>query len=236
MYVSILMEIQNLYQHRSPFYNTLRTHFGLYGFPLELDIFQTEPIGEIKNGPHHDKLPLIFGDKSPNATPDSKQQRVRFSRIQKTGNWVTIDFGTPCLLTNFEILWRTDNNNSSSIVQVDCWLEESQMYRIINQVGRAVTITQLEQKVEPSKAKKTDEKINVSVTQLSIICRYIRINAKPFNPSSYEGATLVINAYGIVDYISPYFPQDQLIPKLKFQIQSTEERQVCERFQWLISL
>jgi ubiquitin-protein ligase len=28
-----------LHDHRSPFYNLLRCHFGLYGFPLELDLF-----------------------------------------------------------------------------------------------------------------------------------------------------------------------------------------------------
>jgi len=40
--VKLLADVgQKLYDNRSPFYNILRTHFGLYGCPLEPDLFET---------------------------------------------------------------------------------------------------------------------------------------------------------------------------------------------------
>ncbi len=30
--------------HRSPLNNILQTHFGLYGFPLEPDVFEAKPV------------------------------------------------------------------------------------------------------------------------------------------------------------------------------------------------
>lgn len=77
--VDILVYLGNkLYNNRSPFYNLLRTHFGLYDYLLELDIFQSKSLEEIKNAPEHERLSFSFFDKSSNANPDTKQQRFFF--------------------------------------------------------------------------------------------------------------------------------------------------------------
>lgn len=55
-----------LNDNRSPFYNLLRTHFGLYGFPLELDIFVPLRELELMEEPLEANLPAIT---NPLATP-----------------------------------------------------------------------------------------------------------------------------------------------------------------------
>ena len=55
-----------LNDNRSPFYNLLRTHFGLYGFPLELDIFVPLRELELMEQPPEANLPSIT---NPLATP-----------------------------------------------------------------------------------------------------------------------------------------------------------------------
>lgn len=47
--LDFLLQIgSSLYESRTPFYNILRTHYGLYGYPLELDIFGLPSTSEIK--------------------------------------------------------------------------------------------------------------------------------------------------------------------------------------------
>eukprot|EP01114_Cavostelium_apophysatum_P004654 TRINITY_DN1498_c0_g2_i4.p1 TRINITY_DN1498_c0_g2~~TRINITY_DN1498_c0_g2_i4.p1 ORF type:complete len:2306 (-),score=584.47 TRINITY_DN1498_c0_g2_i4:5005-11922(-) len=181
---------EKLYDSRSPFYNLLRTFYSLYGFPLELDLFQSKPT-ELEKYTSQTRLPIAFPFKSPEATPDVKNSKVRFNYIHKPDNWVIIDFGSCCLLTDFEIYWKTDYNNTHTLITVDSWLD--------NEINSKLLISQ---ELEPS-TDLTKEDSNLVLHNGSTVCRYLRVVVKPYHPNSYEAATMTVKAYGIQSYIVP---------------------------------
>lgn len=99
--VEILSKLGDLlYEHRSPFYNLLRAHFSLDGVPLENDIFAHKSMEEYATAPDSDLLGFKVASKSSNVVAaDKKPDQIRFLKLQKTGNWITVDFGSLCLLT-----------------------------------------------------------------------------------------------------------------------------------------
>ena len=61
------------------------------------------------------KLPISFFDHSTEAKTHGF--KVRFNSIHKGDNWVVVDFGTLCLLTDLQIYWGTDYNNTYSYIK-----------------------------------------------------------------------------------------------------------------------
>lgn len=114
-----------MYSNRSPFYSLLKTHFDLYGFPLEADLFAAKAISD-RDGKTDsalalamslvggDDLPVVqFLEHSSNVTVDQKKRTVKFSKIHRSGNWVWIDMGSPCLLTDIHLTLKGNHNNST---------------------------------------------------------------------------------------------------------------------------
>lgn len=192
--IEVLIAIgQKLYANRSPFYNLLRTHFGLSGFPLELDLFAAKPAEKkdivIVGG---EELPFQFSDYSSNVSVDQKKHSVKFSKIQRSGNWVILDLSVPSLLTDININFQTVHNSISGQLSIDCYLERE------TDGSRVAT-----QKIEPlRKKKKQEKKDSYSFHEISKLCRYIKIDIKSFTPSGETGS-MTVDLYGILDFITP---------------------------------
>lgn len=188
--VEVLLSIgHKLFNNRSPFYNILRTHFGLYEFALEADIFSPKKTKKktlaVVGG---EELAVQFSDYSSNITVDEKKHSIKLSKIHRSGNWVIIDLGTASLVTDISINFQTAHNSVTGQLTIDCYLEnESDVSRIT-------------QKIEPLKKKKKREVYYFH--DICKVCRYVKIDIKSFSASG-ESGTVVVDLYGIADFVSP---------------------------------
>merc|ERR1712151_1037293 len=82
-FYEFLCEIgDKLYSERSPFYNLLRTHFDLYDFPLEPDVFVPKPILEKRETAivGVDEITWKFHSTS-NGAFNQKKKVIKYSKI-----------------------------------------------------------------------------------------------------------------------------------------------------------
>lgn len=181
---------QQLFANRSPFYNLLRTYYGLHGFPLEMDVFTLKLSG---------KNPLVGGDElllsltewSPNSVVDQKKTGVKFSKLHRSGNWVVADLGVPCLVTDLEINFQTPQNTMAGHLTVESHLETGQSPLLL-----------ASQKIKSVKKKNSDQRPSIFLQELSRLCRYLRIDVKSFTQIN-ESGTISVKAFGIQDFVSP---------------------------------
>lgn len=79
------------------------------------------------------------------------------------------------------------------------------------------------QPIRQKKKKAESKRETYSFGELSRLCRYLKIDIKSFNPSG-ENGTMIVDIFGVKDFIIPAQPSDDWIPKLKAQIRSAEEK------------
>jgi hypothetical protein len=58
---------------------------------------------------------------SSHASFEVKSKKIKLRDLHRKTNWVTLDLGAPCLLTDLIVGWTTENY--AMIVVVETWLE-----------------------------------------------------------------------------------------------------------------
>jgi hypothetical protein len=225
-FVSLVDTLQTLgnrlYSSRSPFYNVLRTHFGLYGLALESGQFQSHMSDA--NTIENEELAVSAMDQSTHVVYEPKTKKLRIKDLHRKGNWVILDLGAPCLVTDVILNWQNDNYHF--LVQVDAWMETGDVPRrvVSFKVQKARLHELLHKKVQlPSNPKPTDDTPKFSANQMACSCRYMKISVNAAS-SAYGVLNIDIRIHGINDYISPFLAHDSLVTKLTSHINNAQQR------------
>jgi len=209
------------FDNRTTFYNILRTHYNLFGFPLDQDMFSRQNVGGSGAADSKDKgspvtktgskLPVNFTGKNMDATTEAKGGKVRFNQIHKKDLWVTIDLGSTCLLQEINFMFKTDYNSTPSTITIDTWVEQNATPKRL--FSKEVAIYSL-----------ADEKPNYFSGALNRSCRYLKVVIDPHHPSSYEGANMHLHIYGIPSYLTLGGNTQNVLAQLKPLLTAEEEK------------
>eukprot|EP01114_Cavostelium_apophysatum_P024424 TRINITY_DN955_c0_g1_i10.p1 TRINITY_DN955_c0_g1~~TRINITY_DN955_c0_g1_i10.p1 ORF type:complete len:1320 (+),score=336.17 TRINITY_DN955_c0_g1_i10:1050-5009(+) len=212
--VEVLRSIgRKLHANRSPFYNLLRTHYDLYGYPLENDLFVAKSLEEKEVAVVGGDETFAISSASNNAVTDHKKKITKFTKLHRSGNWLIVDFGGPCLLTDLAISFATSLTLNNGQLTIDTWMEhESDGSRLL------FSKIQLGQR-----RKKSDKKDTFAFHELSRICRYVKVDIKSSNPSGEVSVSVV--SHGVYDFVSAATTKsEEFLPKLKSQLRAAEEK------------
>lgn len=161
--------------------------------------------------PENDDLKLKLHEQSKYVNYEPRGQKLRIRNLHKKGNWVTLDLGSVCMVTDVIINWDISSYNLA--VEIDTWSE----------VGESPSRLLYEQVHIQSGAKPTEETPKINQRHLSRPCRYVKIAVSAVT-TAYGSLMVDISLYGIHDYVSPAVPVPIYIQKLSMQLENTKKK------------
>eukprot|EP01098_Paradermamoeba_levis_P015065 TRINITY_DN7460_c0_g1_i1.p1 TRINITY_DN7460_c0_g1~~TRINITY_DN7460_c0_g1_i1.p1 ORF type:complete len:1129 (+),score=354.56 TRINITY_DN7460_c0_g1_i1:136-3387(+) len=207
----------------SPLYTVLHTNFGLYGFPLEPEVFSPSKAELDKKKSFTSKLSEELKDSlsytisthSANISLNKTKTQGKITNIQKQGTFLVVDLGAVGYLSSVNFLLNLHQKN----------------FATGNLTLSATAWTQNEDEAVKVFSAKFGQNAATENTQsfhdLSQVCRYVKVNIKNnTNLHSIAGATLSFDLHGDQEYPSPSLEKEALMAKLLSLLQTAEEKQL----------